>query len=829
MERNISKINDFFLELEFLIGGQPNDSEVDKKFREGKELIDELEGINEKQHGLFRYKYHTRYADYIKKRGDVENASRHENLAKKYEKFNEPSRETYNYRTDFLLFTNVALEDNEKTSYPDEKCAREAVEEELEKIQSILRDEVVELFRQNFNKLFNDTPKSFLDFQNVIDLDINLRKLADNPISEELFNLEQVSPSDKEKIEQIRKNLLTSLNVLRELSRGAAYLKRIGFMQQILNSPDKEAILFSNILFTKEEIYKRFRELSLYFHPDKTNQPNTPYWLDDKHKELGAKLFEVAVKFKETLLMELEEVSRAEGFLTFHEKKANMLWKISIDYRNAAKGQWNKLKILDTDDVKGSSSAELEHFSIGHGELAYYEYRAACKIADNSKYLKKQVELRGSMALCLFVTKKYIEAQLYALSAIQLLLKNSQDVTSQDLITAEKIFNKVKGGNATKENTEVKSEGDLNSELSCVNAEGQIIPIFEKKTYRRSIEEDMSKLSWDLVIPDQSLVRYYTSEKEIMRAKIYTYRHRVKGTAYIVGSVANAFCTIMASAVFGPIGVIAFGLGMCSITHLWKEGNILLNEPEARKNLNRILTKAIEAYDKDEYQKFYEALSEEYEEDTSLLKLEKPEDTINPKEIIKLLIRHGFRSDGIAYLLNLLGVVIGSGRIRIIGITPKKLRMMAESVFYGVLNDELLAEAKKLDKRARAFQNEYSSIINKKFIFTIMDFFSNKDYSGIVQDYINNGEEMPFQSRLEEMRNVAKLNIAIINILDTGVDEIIKATEMLKDIRNSIYQNYQFSGMVKQRLEAVEDLLWIICGEELAEKTQHNKISLICP
>ena len=94
-------------------------------------------------------------------------------------------------------------------------------------------------------------------------------------------------------------------------------------------------------------------------------------------------------EYKEILLSELESASKNESDLTFHEKKANELWKITIDYRNAAKGQWDKLKLLNKEDIKNYKRDELEHHSMTHGILACQEYQAACKIVDKAKQLKK--------------------------------------------------------------------------------------------------------------------------------------------------------------------------------------------------------------------------------------------------------------------------------------------------------------------------------------------------------------------------------------------------------------------------------------------------------
>ncbi|CAG8777949.1 15766_t:CDS:1, partial [Acaulospora morrowiae] len=211
MEETISKINDFLAELEILIGSQLHDySEVNEKFKEGKELIDELEEVNEKQHGLFRYIYHAKYSDYSKKRGNMENARKHEKLAKKYEKFRTTAQETNIYETN-LLFTDARLKDAEEIFDHEKKILQDFVKEELEKIKSILQDEVVEQFRREIEKVFNATLNSFLDFRNLIELEIHLCKLTDGPITGELFDLENVSTDKTNEIEKARKALLNSL------------------------------------------------------------------------------------------------------------------------------------------------------------------------------------------------------------------------------------------------------------------------------------------------------------------------------------------------------------------------------------------------------------------------------------------------------------------------------------------------------------------------------------------------------------------------------------------------------------------------------------------
>jgi hypothetical protein len=415
-------------------------------------------------------------------------------------------------------------------------------------IQGIVKDEGIECIRQAFN-LFNEVPKTFEEYQDIVNCESNFLKLTNTFIDEMTITeltLEKHQASDTNKVKEqtedqisINKDKLSSsLATLKLLASETAYEKRITFIRYVLESSQKKEILYSDITFTEEEINKRFRKLAKYFHPDRMNQHDNSNQLQDKHKNLGTELFEYIHEFRENLLANLEKSSKNEGAINFHETKGNELWKITIDYRNAAKGQWDKLKLLKREDI---GDDHLEHSSMINGELAYREYRAACKVADNAKLLKKQVKLRGSMALCLYVSKRYLEAQLYALSAILLLLNKSQMVT-QDLIDAKNIFDKVKGGDGTEETPRLRTEiklddnlDNLDNTLALVKVMDREISFLEKNAFQRSIYNDIAKISTDLIFkPDRSLTRYQASNEEILLAKKRAFRHKIAGTGTIL-------------------------------------------------------------------------------------------------------------------------------------------------------------------------------------------------------------------------------------------------------------------------------------------------------
>ncbi|PKB93138.1 hypothetical protein RhiirA5_485688, partial [Rhizophagus irregularis] len=165
----------------------------------------------------------------------------------------------------------------------------------------------------------------------------------------------------------------------------------------------------------------------------------------------------------------------------------------------------------------------------------------------------------------------------------------------------------------------------------------------------------------------------------------------------------------------------------------------------------------------------------------------------------------------------LLGEVLNSGKIEIKGKTGKiekttnELKELAKNVFAGVLSERLKKEAKKLDDRVN---NLRSHKFIKNLSDEVKDSFSFQEYSDIAKVHIDDAQEMPFQSRLGEMCNIARINLSIFDILNGGQEEFDRAKETIKEIRDSINCEHQFVGMAKSRLEALEDLLWVVNGDE---------------
>jgi hypothetical protein len=610
---------------------------------------------------------------------------------------------------------------NSKITNQSTNTDERSIQQAIKALQNFFNDEVIHSIEDNF-KQFNVLLTIFEDYEHIVNLQGGLINLINSLTVESLTHLDEHQTPNTKKVEdpsnhdlkneKTGEQLIYLLDRLKLLANNVAYSKRIGFMRDILNAPNKKEILFNNV-FTEKRINKRFRKLVSCFHPDKTSGLNVPDKLKEEYITLSTELFKCALEFKKSLL-ELEESSKNDDFTqTLHEEKANELWKIAIYYRNAHKEQ---------------PSEELKRNSIDYGLKAYEEYRAACKIADNNKQFKNQIKLRGYMALSLYISDKFMEAQLYALAAINLVIRNSTNATRQDLYEAKQIFDKVKSGNS------------CGSEVS-------------------------STLSVELFVPK---------------------------------------------------GVSLTTLGLYSGYHQIKIATQLLGERKTRESLNEIMEQALLAYDKGDHQKFFEELSKEYKSGSRLIKLMHCGDSINHESVINALIEHGFRSDGIAYLLILISEVLISGKIKIQGMLTEELKSQGYHVLYGALSERLEKEASELDNRIQKLRKEPLKSLTSIFrictsLFMGLD--KTQECNRIAKEYKDDAEEISFVSRLEEMRNIARINLAIRDILYDGPEEIKRAKEVIEQVQESIKSHRQHIGMVETCLEALEDLLWVVSGE----------------
>ncbi|RIB25829.1 hypothetical protein C2G38_2030712 [Gigaspora rosea] len=377
------------------------------------------------------------------------------------------------------------------------------------------------------------------------------------------------------------------------------------------------------------------------------------------------------------------------------------------------------------------------------------------------------------------------KAPLYALAAILLQIRDLT-TTQQELNETKKIFDKVNGG--IEEEEKEKSE-DFNNAMALIRTNNQGISIFDRQNIQNTINQNLINTTTELFIKaERSLVRYQTSYKEILRTKKHANSYKAKGCVIsIAGGMAGGIATGTACAeiysaiyitgvasVLGPVGLVAgvFCLvgGIYLGSHLFKKGKEMFKEPIIRENLNKIINKALISYDDEKYQEFIIALSEEYDENHKALFYCRDYFGIRGiADIVNKLQIHGFRSDGIAYLLVVLGEVLASGKIKTKGVTNASLKADAKKIFQMALDDKLVKEARELDECTRKLRKICQGSYERCFK----------------------------------------------NTCESGNDAYKMAKETIEQVRKSVKENFQFVSKAELRLEVLEDFLWIISGEDL--------------
>ncbi|CAG8520014.1 18225_t:CDS:2, partial [Cetraspora pellucida] len=316
-------------------------------------------------------------------------------------------------------------------------------------------------------------------------------------------------------------------------------------------------------------------------------------------------------------------------------------------------------------------------------------------------------------------TNQCLEAPLYALAAILLQVKNSSYFTPQELDDAKDILDKVNSrkeegensekGMSSNSTTDIKLECDLNNAMALIRTYGKEISLSIKAFIQNSINKNLIN----------------KANKLLVKAEPEAISGGVVGSAALLNTGIN--------------------LALCH-------------------------KKALSAYDKEKYQEFIDILSEEYDENKRLLNFH-DKVGIAGIDIINTLKMHGFRSDGIAYLLVILGEILGSGKI------------------------------------------------------DIEDFVLSEERTRLALEYLQDFLEMPLFSRLEEVRNIAKINIAILNIIEYDDDAYKEAKQTVEEVRRSVKENYQFIIKSKLRLEVLEDFLWVINGEDPSDLSDTSLLS----
>lgn len=269
----------------------------------------------------------------------------------------------------------------------------------------------------------------------------------------------------------------------------------------------------------------------------------------------------------------------------------------------------------------------------------------------------------------------------------------------------------------------------------------------------------------------------------------------------------------------GPLGLIGLGVVATGMAigggAMVNQGVIMMREPRIRANLNKLVKEAMDLFVMNDTVAFLKKLTESFGVDksnplhlftfnsTDLLSVE-------PDNVVTNLLSHGFRPDGIAYILNIVAEALCSGGCKGEGVsmsnTESHLKSEARRIYNTIIyNTELLNKAYELD----------DLIIKNSIADQVRGFFANlrgkdtytgKMINGMPASYYEEEEIAPFAARLEEMRNSARMNYAIMDILE-GPSSTPHAAQLLYEIERSPNSRFKYFEMSDHRLNTIEDLI----------------------
>lgn len=462
---------------------------------------------------------------------------------------------------------------------------------------------------------------------------------------------------------------------------------------------------------------------------------------------------------------------------------------IVMKYATNTTNFWtNKSSEMKEDKLSLDISMEEEgNLHSETAEIAYQKYKAACKTADKNKSFDAQVRLRILMALCLNSSKDKLKAKFHVLSAIRLILNSPgfEDKSIQlhyVLSDAIDVFNDING---------------FETPYITAPRSGYYGNILKYNSRWYAVNRELQRCIYELIpLTEHSMPLHSITQKEILQPIDKKLFQRITEIA------SRTRSGIMVDSALGLFGYKRTGVYMPS------------------KNLEKIthiLQRALTAYDKEKFQDFFNILSETYDTETgaSLIKAHRPD----PENLIDTLLSLGFRPDGIAYILTLFAEVLCFDKVKIAGRSDNDIfgRIALE---YCVFNEKLAGASDELDKIISEFRK--SGLLDWRGNLTETTCSASqtlqfKTDCAIAQKFLDESKQISFKSRLDELSNMAKINIAMKCAARHDPHENDKAFEVtescLNEIRNTIAKESQPSSISNIRLDTAEELLYFIHGK----------------
>ena len=541
--------------------------------------------------------------------------------------------------------------------------------------------------------------------------------------------------------------------------------------------------------------------------------------------------------------------------------------KLSAAYNRKGEGYRELIEEYDNLKIDSLSSEEISERKFRHANLAVSYYRSALRIIDKQvgngvpteELLKNQISVRNNIALALLLVGHNVNAQIYLVGAISIATKWYSDYEKLKamLVSLQKNLTKIQELGVQSRPTNVTShEAHQNVtknptqsyHLSTVlNNTMQLAKTEKIRALKNSAKKD--RMQWitsyvlrsDLQLvprnPDELIARSATMST-VCNATSYGFQALSVGSGSVAMSVIAAtaikiasFNTVATALALsgGPVTLVLSMLGLLATMQLSQKfselGDKNKKERLIRETLNTMMEESHQFFLKGEIIAFFTRLSKVYDDATNVKLLEFVDrrkleiNSANNKDsqlwgtsIINRLLNHGFRSDGISYLLTCIAEGLLHGSLVFdadTNITTTSRIQMALKIYANIAEkDSAMAEdVRSLDEKV--FELKNNAALRQDNAWSAWFGRIKALYiDGIPQSYVDDvASEQPFHARFEELQNMARLNSAILYVMtfdDTDSPE--SAREHLKAVQDSIRSNYQYFTISTERLNALQDL-----------------------
>lgn len=307
------------------------------------------------------------------------------------------------------------------------------------------------------------------------------------------------------------------------------------------------------------------------------------------------------------------------------EKLAGEFWETAIDYQNAHKTDVT-FKRLKPEQLRGLSEHDSNQHKINYALKAYEQYSQACCKADSHDDVAKRISLRKSMSLALYLADDLYQAQMYALGTMQLVLESffHAKINGLDGINLINELNLIliKIANKNQALKDPSNPPIIISHTQAYLTKKQLLA--KERSYQESIRL-FRELS-TLVIKD---LMSFISDDSCIINEIESRKRLVKTT-----EVTNS------------------GAWFSSIGSFFNAAWDTREEDTEISPIEQIISDATPYFFRGEYQAFLEHLSREIASETDqAIRLFNYTDSSHFIESTECMLKHGYKPDGIAFLL----------------------------------------------------------------------------------------------------------------------------------------------------------------------------------